>query len=645
VRTFKLKIIILFINILATPVFAQYNSDVLFSHAKIDIEKNNYFDAITKLNKCLIAQPNNCEVYFYRALCKYSLLDDFGAEQDFTMALSDASSIYLDAYHYRSLSRYKLGKYSDAIDDINKVIEKKPNLPILYVQRAFIFLANSNFIAAIDDCKKALSLKSLGEDGYLCKAQAEDAISDYQNAISDYDEVIKINPKNVDAYALRGMSKDKMSNIQEAIDDYNLAIKTDSTSTLAYYCRAGAEIKLNDNKKAMDDYNTTLYYEPRNSYAYFDRGVLFANMKKYAMAISDFNKVILLNPDNIEALFNRAKLKQTVGDLKGAISDYDKITYLYPYFMEAYYNRSQAKYILKDYAGAQKDMETGKVMSDIFHNKNNMEFGTDSLLLNKLRHLSADFHNTSDIKPDNVNTNFLPVFYITEKDSTNYKAKNFSLLLENFNWENGQNLCLKNTGTFNTDSTLLHSISQTSNNNRKQALLVVAIYKSNMQLYKEAKEIFDKIISTDSLNAIAIFARGVNTCREIESVNNRDDNSYIITNPQQEKLENERQDKCKSALADFTKTLKLNPDFCFALYNRAFVKCILGDYYGANFDYDQAIKKNPNFADAYFNNGFLLYYLNLKQAACENFSKAGELGLSEAFSIIKKSCNGNRIEK
>jgi len=642
-KIFKLNIIILFHVILATPAFTQYNFDTFFSKAKIDIAKNKYFEAITKINKCLAVQPNNYEVFFYRAICKYSLLDYYGAELDFTMALSGTSSIRLESYHYRSQSRYMLGKYLDAIDDINKVVEKKPNMPSLYVERAYIYLANNNFIAAINDCKKALSLKSLGEEGFLCKAQAEDAISDYHNAISDYDEVIKINPKNIDAYALRGMTKGKMDSIQGAIDDYNLALKIDSTSTLAYYSRAEAEIKLNDSAKAMNDYNMVLQYEPRNSYAYFSRAVLYANMKEYTIAISDFNRVILLNPDNIEALFNRAKLKQIIGDLKGAISDYDKVTLLYPYFMEAYYNRSQAKYVLKDYAGAEKDMEIGTVMSDIFHNKDSMQFNKDSLLLNKLTHLSANFHNTSDIKPDDVNTNFLPIFYITEKDSNNFKAKNFSLLLADFNWKNGQNLCLKNSGTFNYDSTLLYSVSPINNNdsNRKQTLLVLAIYKSNMQLFKEAKEIFDKIISDDSLNAIAIFARGINTCREIELQNNTDNNAYIITNPNQEKLEKERLEKCKSALSDFTKTIKLNPDFYFALYNRAFVKCLLSDLYGANFDYDQAIKKNPNFADAYFNNGFLLYYLNLKQAACENFSKAGEFELQEAFSIIKKYCNKN----
>ena len=638
----KLKILIILLVITASPSIAQYNFDAFFSNAKNDIDKNNFVEALSKLNKCLLVQPDNIEVFFYRALCKYNLSDFYGAEQDFTKAISSNSFIRLNSYHYRSLARYRLGKYKDAIDDINKVLEEQKDDASLYVERAYINLSNNNFSDAINDCKKAYDLKSLGDNGYLCRAQAEFAINEFQNAIFDYDEVVKLNPKNVDAYALRGMAKAKLNNVLAAIDDYNIAIAIDSASTLAYFSRAEAELKLNDTIKAMVDYNTVLQYEPRNSYAYFDRAILNANKGKYAIAISDFNKVLLLNPNQIEALFNRAKLKHALGDYKGAISDYDKVVLLYPYFMEAYYNRAQAKYSLKDFKGYQKDLQIGKVMSDIFHHENNVEYGKDSLLLNNLNHLSADFHNTSDIKPDDVNSNFLPIYYITEKDTSNFKSKNFSLLLEDFNWNNKQNVCLKNSGSFKTDSSLLHSVSSANkiDSAKKQTLLVFAIYKSNMLLFKEAKDIFDKIISNDSLNAVALFARGINTCRELELQNKLDVNSYIVTNSKQSEIEKSRQEKCKSALADFSKTIRLKPDFYFAYYNRAFVKCLLSDFYGANFDYDKAIKINPRFADAYFNNGYLLYYLNLKQASCENFSKAGELGVSEAFSIIKKHCNG-----
>jgi len=637
-----LLILVFFQIIFALPLFAQYNFNTFLFNAKTDIGKNNYFDAITKLNKCLAVEPDNCEVYFYRALCKYSLLDNFGAEQDFTMALTSFSAVYYDAYQYRALSRYRLGKYSEAIDDVNKAIEKKLNDPELYGERACFLLACNKYTEAIKDCNKALSLKFIDEDVFLCKAQAEDAIADYQNAICDYDEAIKLNPKNTDNIALRGMTKFKTDSVKAAIDDYNLALEKDSTCTLAYYNRAEAAIKTGDTLNAMSDYNNVLRYEPRNSYAYFSRAVLYANLRKYKLAISDFNKVILLNPNNIEALFNRAKLKQMLEDYKGAIGDYDKLILIYPYFVAAYYYRSQSKYYLKDFEGSKKDVETGKMMSDIFHNKNNMEYNKDSLLLIKLSHLSADFHTVSDIKPDSANNNFLPVFYLTEKDSNNYQTRNFSLLLENFNNNNKQNLCLKNKNSFDNDSTLIRSIQRSDKDSSKQTLLVSAIFKSNMQLLKEARVLLDKIIADDSLNTVALFARGVNTCREIESAaQNTDENHYLVTNPHQEEIDNKRLERCKSALADFTKVLRIKPDFNFALYNRAYIKCLLNDFYGANFDYDQAIKLNPGFADAYYNNGFLLYYLNLKQAACENFSKAGELGIPEAFSIIKKNCKAN----
>ena len=367
--------------------------------------------------------------------------------------------------------------------------------------------------------------------------------------------------------------------------------------------------------------------------------MLFANLNKYANSISGSNKVVLINPVNIGAIFNRAKLRHTVNDFKGAIVDYDKVTSLFPYVREAYYLRAEAKTKLKDFVGAKKDMETGKVMSEVFHAQNKMQYNRDSLLMNKLTRLSADFHNTSDIKPDNVNSNFLPIFYLTEKDSTNYNSRNFNLLIEDFNWKHNQNLCLKNIGAFDTDTSLIFSVLKNRKLKKEPAQLLKAIYNSNIQNYHDAGIVFDSLALNDSVNVLTYFARGVNFCKEVEFEGAQNNDAYIISDANHDSINLAKKMKCNLAIRDFNVVLKLYPDFYFALYNRAYLKCLLGDYYGANFDYEQAIKLNPKFADAYFNNGFLLYYLNMKQAACENFSKAGELGLSQAFSLIKKHCS------
>ncbi len=635
-----LKAIIIAQLFLVSCVFGQYNFNVLFTNAKTAVNQKKYYEAITKLNTCASIQPENAEIYYYRGLAKYFLEDNLGAEQDFTMAVSNFTPMYYDAFNYRALTRYRLGKFALAVDDLNKVIENNPDLGKLYVERAFFYLADANYKAALENCKKAISLKSLGEDGLLCKAQAEEALSDFDNALSDYNELVRLNPKNFDALTYRGLTKLRMKNNTEAISDFNLAISMDSLGTLAYYCRAEAEVLLEDTAQALKDYNYVLQLEPRNSYAYFGRGVLYANRREYAKSISDFNKVILLNPNHVEALFNRAKLKQTVKDYKGAIEDYDKVTSLFPYFIEAYSNRAVAKLSLKDREGYRKDMETGKAMSDVFHSKNAAQFNQDSLLMNRLSKLSADFHNASDIKPDNVDDNFLPIFYFTEKDSMTYQAKNYSLFLEEVNFKNHLNYCLKNVGAFASDTLLIKSYKKLADDHSYQSRLLKAILLSNIQQFEEAQLIFDSLISIDKSNVMAIFSRGVNLCRQIELENINQDDYYIIESPDQEKHELERKEKCNAALSDFSKVIQLQPDFYFALYNRAYVKCELSDYYGANFDYEQAIKKNPDFAEAYFNNGFLLYYLNLKQAACENFSKAGALGLKQSFSILKKHCSG-----
>ena len=634
----KLLTVTLLQILFVTSVFSQYNFNTFLTKAKLNIDNKNYTEAITNLNICILAQPNNNEVYFLRGACKFSLSDNIGAEEDFTRALSIYSPVFDEASRYRSIVRYQLGNYSGALDDINKVIENQKNNPVLYVERAFYLLANNDFNSAISDCDKAISLKSLGEDVYFCKAIAEDALTNYEDALCDYDLVIKINPHSEDAFVRRGMTKFKMGNYNDAIDDYNRTLKLDSVSTFAFYNRAEAEIKLNDNKKALRDYDTVLFFEPRNAYAYYNRAVLYASEQKYEPAIEDFNKVLLLNPNNIQALYNRAKLKQNIEDYKGAISDCDKIIELYPYFMEAYYYRSQIKNLIKDYIGAKQDIETGRLMSAIYHGKSKTQLNMDSLLLNKLSYLSADFYKSSDITHDTVNIGFRPIFYLTVMDSNHLYTKYFSAYLENYNSKNNQSFCLKNNIAEEYDTAIMHS-NLYPPDTKNEILLSTAIRKTNMQLYNEASEIYDKIIADDSLNALAYFNRGVNSCREIELMTNTND-PYFITSPKQNVVENDRHKKCQSAHADFAKTLLLIPDFPFAYYNLGYVKCLLGDFNGALYDYEQAIKLNPEFSDAYYNYGYLLFYLNHKQDACQNFSKAGELGLSAAFLFIKKYCSG-----
>jgi hypothetical protein len=51
------------------------------------------------------------------------------------------------------------------------------------------------------------------------------------------------------------------------------------------------------------------------------------------------------------------------------------------------------------------------------------------------------------------------------------------------------------------------------------------------------------------------------------------------------------------------------------------------------------IELNPNDKFAYYNRGSAKYNLNQKNSACLDWSKAGELGFSEAYDAIQRSCD------
>ena len=94
--------------------------------------------------------------------------------------------------------------------------------------------------------------------------------------------------------------------------------------------------------------------------------------------------------------------------------------------------------------------------------------------------------------------------------------------------------------------------------------------------------------------------------------------------------------KTMGALADLHHALTLCPQNAYLLYNRATVYALRHDYVQAIDDYTAALDVEPQLAEAYFNRGLCLIYSERITEGIADLSKAGELGLYTAYSIIKK---------
>ncbi|MBQ5888791.1 MAG: tetratricopeptide repeat protein [Bacteroidaceae bacterium] len=88
--------------------------------------------------------------------------------------------------------------------------------------------------------------------------------------------------------------------------------------------------------------------------------------------------------------------------------------------------------------------------------------------------------------------------------------------------------------------------------------------------------------------------------------------------------------------SDLDRVIELQPSFAEAYFNRADVSAKLNDFKSAIVDYTTAISLNDRFAEAYYNRGLAKIYTGDAEGGAADLSKAGELGMYQAYSIIRR---------
>lgn len=84
----------------------------------------------------------------------------------------------------------------------------------------------------------------------------------------------------------------------------------------------------------------------------------------------------------------------------------------------------------------------------------------------------------------------------------------------------------------------------------------------------------------------------------IININAQNDTTYFDNG-----IEETNKDEYKAAISDYSKAIKINPDYADAYFYRGCAKHKLKDYKGAISDFSKAIKINPNYVDAYYYRG------------------------------------------
>ena len=633
---------------------AQYNIDRLITIGRSALYYEDYVLSMQYFNQAIAAKPYLYEPWFLRGVAKYSLEDFAGAEQDCSQAI-ERNPYVVGVYELRGLTRIRQEKFREAIADYDRALTFTPDNRSLWHNRVLCHLQNKDYDEALAELDTMHARWSTYAPAYSIRADVYMQMKDTAQAVVALEKSLEVDPYDGKTWAVRSIISIQRKEWPAAEQQLDHAIHLLPKVGTYYLNRALVRYYQNNLRGAMADYDAALDLEPNNFLGHYNRGLLRADVGDDNRAILDFDFVLNLEPDNMQALFNRAVLLDRTGDLQGAIRDYTKVIDEYPNFYTGILYRARCYRRLGMTQKAELD-EFKVYRVQLYQQLYGIQPKATKRSQRKRSDLDMEKYNeivvADEQEPEReyksayrghvqnrqADMELLPMFALSleQQHDEVSKVQHYDALIESLNEQSrGRRLFVSNakasldtghaTDYFNYIDSLNNAIGAENALAKTLPLLVHrGAALAALQDYEAA--ISDMTLVTEnttqpSLLLPALWMKAICQAR---------------LNQYQSDVEGTEQ-RNAGVIIDIDKALEVSPTCAYLLYNRGCLKARQQDYASAIDDFTAAIATDGHLAEAYYNRGICRLQAGQKAEGIADLSKAGELGLYTAYSIIKKN--------
>ncbi len=659
---------------------AQYDKDVFSYRGRAALQDGKYAKAIENFNILARLDTTDYWTFFYRGIAKYNLGDLRGAQTDFDTSVR-LNPVFTNGYHYRAITRSRFGKYDEALSDLERAIELRPGFIGLYFSRGVTYFLAQRFDDAVKDFDRYIRKEPKDPSAFLNRGASYLFLGDTLKAFNDYNKAIRLDRFEPEGFIRRGRLYAAQGKYEKAIDDMDHAISLDPDNTFAYFNRAIMHYEEHDYNAAMADFNRVLEDEPGNALTLYNRSLIYAQVGDFESALMDMDRVININPKNVLAYFNRASYFIEMGRWQDALEDYDKTIELYPDFAKAYMNRSFVKNMLGMMRESKADYQTAQRKVAEYRAKNAQaegSFADTTQKYSSLLSLDADFakkdFDNELLQHRDIDIRLKPLFKFrlaAQRENAYYALKNRyeNPLMARFIQDSSVPMIISNTDTipgFVLTGKLENILKGDSAYGPGRSDLpaseisfIKGLYELQNKQFTQALNYFDQAVEqasddvsksryADYYRAFYNMNRGVLRAEMIDFIASIQNNVQTLTMDDKGAIRARVSDQVShtydysDAIADMEEASALVPDFPYFYYNLGNLYCLSSQLVRSIENYDKAIRLWPQMGEAYFNRGLVLIYLKDKEKGCIDLSKAGELGVADAYGVISKYCEDEK---
>jgi len=636
---------------------AQWDKDVFSWRGRRALQDGKYSQAIENFNILARLDTTDYWTFFFRGIAKYNLGDLRGAQNDFNTSVR-LNPVFTNGYHYRAITNSRFGNYEEAFKDYEMAISLRPGYEGLYYSRGVAYFLSQQFEKALKDFNKYIRKQPRDPSAYLNRGATNLFLQDTVSAFADYNTAIAIDRFDPEGYVRRGRLYASQGKMDKAIEDMDKAIDLDPDNSFALFNRALMLYDANDYNRAMADLNKVLEMEPGNALTLYNRGLIKAQVGDFEGALEDLDRVANINPDNVLVFFNRASIFINMGKYRNALEDYNRAIELYPDFAKAYMNRSYVNNLLGNTRASKSDYDTAQKKVQDYRARNISDAGSfadTTKKYNALIALDADFakkdFDDELLQHRDVDVQLRPLYKFRLTDQASSGRVALSDGYENVNVD--RFIATSAMPVEITNSTVKTSAKATAKTSLQDArtAFLQALSQCDSKQYNAALASYDYAVENApgkgndaKYKAFYLMNRGVLRAEMIEFIASMQNNVQVLsmddsgTTRARVKDRVEQNYDYSEAIEDLKAAAQIAPDVAYILFNLGNLYCLSSDHIASIKAYTQAIKAFPKMGDAYFNRALVQIFIKEKEKGCNDLSIAGELGVKDAYSIIKKYC-------